>query len=274
MPSSLFPSNKFLLIAGPCTIESASVCQTIADVLADLQQRYASKLEIVFKGSFDKANRTDVHSPRGLGLSAGLEILSNLHQTYGLKTTTDIHLPEQAALAAKVCDILQIPAFLCRQTDLLAAAAATQRVVSVKKGQFLSPWDASFIVEKLRYFHAKEIWLLERGTCFGYGNLVVDMRSFPILKQTHCPVIFDATHSLQHSGKGEKTTGGDRQFLLPLAQAALAAGAQGLFMETHPHPEKAWSDQATQVPLEQLPSILKQCLAVWECMQEQTSLSA
>lgn len=272
MPSCLFPTNKFLLIAGPCTIESASGCQTIAEVLADLQQRYASQLEVVFKGSFDKANRTDVHSPRGLGLSAGLEILSHLRQTYGFKTTTDIHLPEQAAPAAKVCDILQIPAFLCRQTDLLSAAAATGRVVSVKKGQFLSPWDASFIVEKLRYFHAKEIWLLERGTCFGYGNLVVDMRSFPILKQTQCPVLFDATHSLQHIGNGEKTTGGDRQFLLPIAQAALAAGAQGLFVETHPHPESAWSDQATQVPLEQLPSIVERCLSVWECMRKQPPL--
>jgi 2-dehydro-3-deoxyphosphooctonate aldolase (KDO 8-P synthase) len=182
-----------------------------------------------------------------------------------LTVTTDIHLPQQAKVVSDVCDVIQIPAFLCRQTDLLQAAAETGRTVSVKKGQFLSPFDVQFVVEKLQYFGAKEIWLIERGTTFGYGNLVVDMRSFPILRQTNCPTLFDATHSLQMIGNGTKVTGGDRRFFQPLAQAALAGGAQGLFVETHPHPEAAWSDQATQLPLEQLQTAIEKCLKIWEC---------
>ena len=261
----LFTPNKLLLIAGPCTVESLELCQTVADVLKNLQQQYADRLNVIFKGSFDKANRTGVTNPRGLGLERGLEILSTVRQEYDLPITTDIHLPQQAKPVSAICDVLQIPAFLCRQTDLLAAAAETGRTVSVKKGQFLSPFDIPFVVGKLRHFRAKEIWLIERGTTFGYGNLVVDMRAFPVMRQTQCPTLFDATHSLQQIGGGTKTTGGDRRFFQPLAQAALASGAQGLFVETHPHPESAWSDQATQLPLEQLSSAVEKCLKIWEC---------
>ena len=263
--SNFFTPNKFLLIAGPCAIESLELCRTIAEVLANLQRKYIDKLTVVFKGSFDKANRTAAESPRGLGLERGLEVLAAVRREFNLPVTTDIHLPQQAKSVATVCDVIQIPAFLCRQTDLLKAAAETDRTVSVKKGQFLSPFDMQFVVEKLQYFGAKEIWLIERGTTFGYGNLVVDMRSFPILRQTNCPTLFDATHSLQMIGNGTKVTGGDRRFFQPLAQAALASGAQGLFTETHPHPESAWSDQATQLPLGQLPTAIGKCLKIWEC---------
>ena len=263
--SDLFTPNKLLLIAGPCAIESLELCRTVADVLANLQRKHSDKLTVIFKGSFDKANRTSAESLRGLGLEHGLEVLSTIRREFNLPVTTDIHLPQQAKTVAAVCDVLQIPAFLCRQTDLLQAAAETSRTVSVKKGQFLSPFDMQFVVEKLQYFGAKEIWLIERGTTFGYGNLVVDMRSFPIMRQTQCPTLFDATHSLQMIGNGTKVTGGDRRFFQPLAQAALASGAQGLFIETHPHPESAWSDQATQLPLEQLPTAIEKCLRIWEC---------
>ena len=262
--SNFFTPNKLLLIAGPCAIESLELCRTVAEVLANLQRKYIDKLTVVFKGSFDKANRTAAESPRGLGLERGLEVLAAVRREFNLPVTTDIHLPQQAKSVATVCDVLQIPAFLCRQTDLLKAAAETDRTVSVKKGQFLSPFDMQFVVEKLQYFGAKEIWLIERGTTFGYGNLVVDMRSFPILRQTNCPTLFDATHSLQMIGNGTKVTGGDRRFFQPLAQAALASGAQGLFVETHPHPESAWSDQATQLPLGQLPTAIEKCLKIWE----------
>ena len=262
--SNFFTPNKFLLIAGPCAIESLELCRTVAEVLANLQRKYIDKLTVVFKGSFDKANRTAAESPRGLGLERGLEVLAAVRREFNLPVTTDIHLPQQAKSVATVCDVLQIPAFLCRQTDLLKAAAETDRTVSVKKGQFLSPFDMQFVVEKLQYFGSKEIWLIERGTTFGYGNLVVDMRSFPILRQTNCPTLFDATHSLQMIGNGTKVTGGDRRFFQPLAQAALASGAQGLFVETHPHPESAWSDQATQLPLGQLPTAIEKCLKIWE----------
>ena len=263
--SNFFTPNKFLLIAGPCCIESLELCQTVAEALANLQRKHADKLTVVFKGSFDKANRTAAESPRGLGLERGLEVLAAVRREFNLPVTTDIHLPQQAKAVSHVCDVIQIPAFLCRQTDLLQAAAETDRTVSVKKGQFLSPFDMQFVVEKLQYFGAKEIWIIERGTTFGYGNLVVDMRSFPILRQTNCPTLFDATHSLQMIGNGTKVTGGDRRFFQPLAQAALASGAQGLFVETHPHPEAAWSDQATQLPLRQLPTAIEKCLKIWEC---------
>lgn len=265
MVGTVFAPNKLLLIAGPCCIETVECCRTVAGVLANLQRNYADRLSVIFKGSFDKANRTSAESPRGLGLERGLEILAIVRREFNLPVTTDIHLPQQAKEVSAVCDVLQIPAFLCRQTDLLKAAAETGRTVSVKKGQFLSPFDMRFAVEKLRCFGAKEIWLIERGTTFGYGNLVVDMRSFPILRQTNCLTLFDATHSLQTAGNGTQVTGGDRRFFQPLAQAALAGGAQGLFLETHPHPETAWSDQATQLPLEQLSSAIEKCLKIWEC---------
>jgi 2-dehydro-3-deoxyphosphooctonate aldolase (KDO 8-P synthase) len=267
MATPLFDPNKLLLIAGPCVIESLDICRQVAAVLAQLQQRYASKLTVVFKSSFDKANRTDIHSSRGMGLAKGLEILKNIQQAYHLPITTDIHEPSQAATVATVCTVIQIPAFLCRQTDLLAAAAATGRVVSVKKGQFLSPFAMRFVVEKLHHFKAQEIWLMERGTTFGYGDLVVDMRAFPILKETQCPVLFDATHSVQSPSCGSAITGGHRRYIQPLANAALAAGAQGLFVETHPDPANAQSDAATQLPLNELPTAVETWLALWGAMR-------
>ncbi|MCQ2956238.1 MAG: 3-deoxy-8-phosphooctulonate synthase [Opitutales bacterium] len=261
---SIFHPDKFLLIAGPCAIETEAVCEQVASVLATLQQQYASKLDVVFKASFDKANRTQVTSARGVGMERGLAILADIHTRYALPVTTDVHESHQAATVAKVCAMLQIPAFLCRQTDLLRAAAETGRCVSVKKGQFLSPFDMRYVAEKLQHFHAKETILMERGTTFGYGNLVVDMRAFDILKQTHCPVVFDATHSLQLPGCGTQTTGGDRGYLPSLSKAALAADADGLFVEVHPDPASAWSDSATQLPLNQLPALMEQWLALWE----------
>ena len=267
MNTNLFEPSKLLLIAGPCALESAEMAHETAKVLKNLQDTHISDLKVIYKASFDKANRTSMQGRRGVGLEAGLEILSDIKKTYHLPVSTDIHESTQAYKAAEVCDVLQIPAFLCRQTDLLRAAAQTGRVVHVKKGQFLAPTDMKFIVGKLESFQAREIWQTERGTTFGYGNLVVDMRGFSILRQNHCPVIFDATHSLQMPGTGTGVTGGDRQYLEPLAWAALSAGAQGLFVETHPNPAEAVSDAATQVPLAQFPTLIGRCLKLWKCLQ-------
>ena len=268
MRNLLYDPSKFLLIAGPCTLESEDICGQVAEELIKIKEQNNGQITIVFKASFDKANRTDVHSRRGIGLEKGLEILGKIKQQYRLSVLTDVHLPEQAKQAGKVCDVLQVPAFLCRQTDLLEAVAKTKRTVNVKKGQFLSPYDMKFVVEKLRYFGAEEIWQTDRGTTFGYGNLVVDMRSFPIMAKNNAPVILDATHSLQMPGTGIGITGGDRQFILPLAQAAIGAGANGLFIETHPDPDNAWSDKATQVPVKQLSTIVNKCLKLWEAIKE------
>lgn len=264
MKNLLYDSSRFLLIAGPCTLENENICTQVAEQLMKIKERSGNCITIVFKASFDKANRTDVHSRRGMGLEKGLEILWKIKQRYQLPVLTDVHLPGQAELAAKVCDALQVPAFLCRQTDLLEAVAKTKCTVNVKKGQFLSPYDMKFVVEKLRYFGSEEIWQTDRGTTFGYGNLVVDMRSFPIMSKNNAPVILDATHSLQMPGIGVGFTSGDRQFILPLAQAAIGAGANGLFIETHPDPDNAWSDKATQVPVMQLPEIISKCLKLWK----------
>lgn len=268
MMISIYDPKKFLLIVGPCAIESEALCQEVAEVVHRLQERYKETLKVVFKASFDKANRTDVHSKRGMGLEQGLKILENIKSKYHLQVTTDVHLPEQARTIASVCDVIQIPAFLCRQTDLLEAAAKSGCTVNVKKGQFLSPYDMQFVVEKLNCFGAHEIWQTERGTMFGYGNLVVDMRSFPIMKKNKCPVIFDTTHSLQMPGTGTECTGGDRQFALCLAKSALAAGAQGLFIETHPNPAQAWSDRATQLPLNELSDFLQKSLEIWKVVAQ------
>ena len=264
----IFDPSKFLLIAGPCSLETEELCMQVAKQLKLLHEQHSGKITIVFKASFDKANRTDVHSRRGIGIEKGLDILWKIKQHYQLPVLTDIHLPEQAEQVGQVCDVLQIPAFLCRQTDLLEAAAKTSRTINVKKGQFLSPYDMKFVVDKLRYFGAKEIWQTDRGTTFGYGNLVVDMRSFPIMAKNSTPVILDATHSLQMPGTGVGTTGGDRQFVLPLSQAALGAGANGLFIETHPDPDNAWSDKATQLPLNQLSSVVDKCIKLWKTINE------
>lgn len=260
----LFDPKKLLLIAGPCVLEEEAMVEKVASKLAEIQATYSTRLKVVFKTSFDKANRTCINNFRGVGLEKGLNVLARIKNEFGLPVLTDVHLPEQADSAGKVCDVLQIPAFLCRQTDLLLAAAQTGRTVNVKKGQFLSPSDMKFVVEKLEAHNASEIWQTERGTTFGYGNLVVDMRAFPIMKANGRPVLFDVTHSLQMPGMGIGTTGGDRRYAEPLAKAALAAGAQGLFIETHPEPHKALSDASTQIPLNDLEALIEVCLKVWQ----------
>jgi len=263
----LFQPRKLLLIAGPCSLENERVCRAAAGTLAKLAKKHR-ELNIVFKGSFDKANRTSLSGDRGTGMDAGLALLALIKRDYGFPVLTDIHHPEQAAPVAAVCDVLQIPAFLSRQTDLLLAAAATGRVVNVKKGQFLSPPEMQFVVAKLRSARAKEIWQTERGTTFGYQNLVVDMRSFALLRTLGRPVIFDATHSVQLPGAAGGKSGGQREFVPPLARAALAAGADGLFIETHPDPAHAISDAASQIPTAEMPALIAACLAVWHAVRD------
>ncbi|MBS0662459.1 MAG: 3-deoxy-8-phosphooctulonate synthase [Verrucomicrobia bacterium] len=258
----LFSSKKLLVIAGPCSLENERVCRSVATALAKLRRKHP-ELNLVFKGSFDKANRTSVSGARGTGLEAGLELLTMVRRDYGFPVLTDIHEREQVKPVAAVCDVLQIPAFLSRQTDLLLAAAASGRIVNVKKGQFLSPQEMTFVTGKLREGRAKEIWQTERGTTFGYNNLVVDMRSFPIMAQNGYPTILDATHSVQLPGGAGGKSGGQREFVAPLAKAALAAGADGLFIETHPDPANAISDGPNMIPLKELPALLADCLAVW-----------
>lgn len=261
----LFDPARLLLIAGPCSLENEAVCRAVAEALTVLR-RTEPRLNIVFKGSFDKANRTSLGGPRGTGLEAGLELLALVRREYGFPVLTDVHDAAQVAPVAAVCDVIQIPAFLCRQTDLLLAAAASDRVVNVKKGQFLSPQEMKFVTEKLREGRAREIWQTERGTTFGYQNLVVDMRSFAIMRQHGFPAIFDATHSVQLPGAAGGRSGGQREFVLPLARAALAAGAQGLFMETHPDPASAISDGPNMVPLVELRAVIESCLAIWQAV--------
>lgn len=262
----LFDSQRLLLIAGPCALESESLCREVAGELQGLGKAHP-ELQIIFKGSFDKANRTSLQSDRGPGLGAGLEMLSTVHEATGFPVLTDIHLPDQVQPAAEVCAILQIPAFLCRQTDLLVAAAETGRVVNVKKGQFLSPQEVPYVVQKLEGAGAAEIWLTERGSSFGYQNLVVDMRNFSVLAALNRPLIMDATHAVQMPGGGGGTTSGDRRYVGILAKAALAAGASGIFLETHPDPDSAISDGPNQVPLDSLPALVEECLRIWKAVR-------
>jgi 2-dehydro-3-deoxyphosphooctonate aldolase (KDO 8-P synthase) len=224
------------------------------------------ELNIVFKGSFDKANRTSGSGPRGTGLEEGLALLALIKKEYGFRVLTDVHERGQCEAVAAVCDVLQIPAFLSRQTDLLLAAAATGRTVNVKKGQFLSPQEMVFVTGKLKQGGAAEIWQTERGTTFGYQNLVVDMRSFAIMRQNGFPTVFDATHSVQLPGAAGGKSGGQREFVPPLARAAVAAGADGLFIETHPDPENALSDGPNMIPLGELEGLIDGCLAVWKAV--------
>ena len=262
----LFDPQKLLLLAGPCSLENEKVCRAAAETLARIGKKHP-ELTIVFKGSFDKANRTSLNGDRGPGMDEGLALLALIKRDYGFPLVTDFHERQQAAAVGQVCDVLQIPAFLCRQTDLLLAAAATGRVVNVKKGQFLSPQEMEFVVSKLRQGQAKEIWQTERGTTFGYQNLVVDMRAFAQMKALGAPAIFDATHSVQQPGAAGGKTGGRREFVPPLACAALAAGADGLFIETHPDPERAISDGPNQIPTAELPALIDSCLKVWHAVR-------
>src|SRR5258708_2575395 len=234
----LFDKSKLLLIAGPCSLENEKVCRAVGEALAKLGQAHP-ELKIVFKGSFDKANRTSLAGDRGTGLDGGLKLLALMKKDYGFPVLTDVHEREQVKPVAAVCDVLQIPAFLCRQTDLLLAAAATGRVVNVKKGQFLSPQEMEFVVSKLKQGKAKESWQTERGTTFGYQNLVVDMRSFAQMKALGAPAIFDATHSVQLPGAAGGKSGGQREFVPPPPQAPPPPGAGRPFLETHAHPAQA-----------------------------------
>jgi 2-dehydro-3-deoxyphosphooctonate aldolase (KDO 8-P synthase) len=259
------------LIAGPCVIESADLVLDVASHLHGIAERLG--IDVIFKASFDKANRSSGGSFRGPGLQEGLDVLAEVKRRHGLRLLTDIHESHQAAAVAPVVDVLQIPAFLCRQTDLLLAAAAavrgTDRVINVKKGQFLAPWDMAQVVAKLREAGVEHLWLTERGTSFGYNTLVVDYRSFPQLKALGCPVIFDATHSVQQPGGRGTTTGGQREFVAPLARAAVAVGVDGLFMEVHPDPDRALSDGPNMVPLHRLEPLLEQLLAIRAPLVEQ-----
>ncbi|MCA9235723.1 MAG: 3-deoxy-8-phosphooctulonate synthase [Planctomycetales bacterium] len=249
-----------LWIAGPCVLEDVAGAMEIATEL----KRVADELgiQLVFKASFDKANRTSIASPRGPGLRAGLEMLAEVQSRTGLPVTTDIHDAAQAAPAAAVVDLLQIPAFLARQTDLLAAAAATGRPVHVKKGQFMAPGDMKNVAHKLVEGGCRDVLLCERGTFFGYGRLVNDMRAIPQMQALGAPVVFDATHSVQEPGGLGDTTGGNRAMVEPLARAAMAVGADGLFCETHPDPDRSPSDGPNMVPLSQIGSMMKRLVAI------------
>jgi len=250
----------FPVIAGPCVLESEELALDCARRLQALAHRLG--LALIFKSSFDKANRSAIQSYRGPGLEEGLRILRLVRDETRLPILTDVHEPAQCERAAEICDVLQIPAFLCRQTDLVLAAARTGRAVNVKKGQFLAPEDARWAVEKEAAVGNHRVFVTERGASFGYHNLVVDMRGFTMLHELGIPLVFDVTHSLQLPGTGKGVTGGDRRFAEPLARAAVAAGADGLFLEVHPDPEHALSDAATQLPFARAEALLVSALEI------------
>ena len=270
----------FTLIAGPCVIENRDLVLQVAEQVKTITDRLG--IRYVFKASFDKANRSSGKSFRGPGPDEGLKILQEVGQSFGVPVLTDIHESHQAAAAAQAVDVLQIPAFLCRQSDLLEAAAqavaGSNKVVNVKKGQFLAPWDMAQVVSKMAEFGLEpasgRLWLTERGTSFGYNTLVVDMRSFPQLQALGCPVIFDATHAVQQPGGRGTSTGGQREFVVPLARAAVAVGVNGLFMETHPDPDNALSDGPNMVPLHRLEALLRQLLALRQVVAEEMAPSS
>lgn len=256
----------FQLIAGPCVIESEEMVLSIAAQMKDITEELG--IPYTFKASFDKANRTSIHGFRGPGIERGLEILQKVKDVHGLPVCTDIHEAWQAEKAAQVADILQIPAFLCRQTDLLVAAAKTRKCVNIKKAQFLAPWDMKNCLDKVRESGNDNVMLCERGTSFGYNTLVVDMTGLRVMRDFGVPVIFDATHSVQKPGGNGTSTGGNRQYVEYLAKAALAVGADGLFMETHPEPDHAKSDGPNMVPLGEMKKLLKKLVRVYDAVQE------
>lgn len=256
--------SKFMLIAGPCVIESEENVMLIAEKVKGIAERL--DLDYYFKASFDKANRTSISSYRGPGIEEGLRILKKVKDTYGLKIATDIHEPWQAEKAAEVCDILQIPAFLCRQTDLLVAAAKTGKLINVKKAQFLAPWDMNNVVTKLEEAGNENIMLCERGTSFGYNTLVVDMTGLCEMKKFGYPVVFDATHSVQKPGGKGNATGGNRENVEPLAKAAAAAGADAFFFEVHPNPDEALSDGPNMVRLDEFEALLERVIKVYDAV--------
>jgi 2-dehydro-3-deoxyphosphooctonate aldolase (KDO 8-P synthase) len=253
-------SLPLVLIAGPCVIESEAHAMLMAERISKIAA--VLKVPYIFKASYDKANRTSISSYRGPGLHEGLRILQKIKDTYGVPILTDVHDVHQVAQAAHVCDVLQIPAFLSRQTDLIVAAALSGRAVNLKKGQFLAPWEMANAIEKVRSQHNENILVTERGSSFGYQNLVVDMRSFPILRKLGYPVIFDVTHSVQLPGGAGNASGGQPEFIEPLARAGVAAGVDGVFLEVHENPAKALSDGTNALPLDQLEPLLEKLIAL------------
>ncbi len=262
-----FGRRRFFAIAGPCVIEEPGLTLAIAQRLAEIGRKL--DLPIAFKSSFDKANRTSITSFRGPGLEEGLKILARVRAETGLPILSDIHTPAQAAAAAEVLDVLQIPAFLCRQTDLLVAAARTGRVVNVKKGQFLAPHDVGPLVAKVVRAGNRQVWLTERGNSFGYNNLVVDMRGIEVMRMSGAPVVFDATHSVQLPGGQGLTSGGDRRFVPPLARAVVAAGADCVFLEVHPDPDRALCDGPNSLPLDQVEGLLARLARIYALVREE-----
>ena len=251
--------TKEIFIAGPCVIESKELLDTVAQELVKINKEL--DVEIIFKASFDKANRTSIHSFRGPGIDKGLQMLGDVKEKYGLRILTDIHEAWQAEKAAEVCDVLQIPAFLCRQTDLLVAAAKTGKIVNIKKAQFLSGKDMVYPVQKAKDSGANEVWLTERGNTFGYNNLVVDFRNIPDMLEITDTVIMDCTHSVQRPGGADGKTGGDRRFVPQMAMAAKAFGANGFFFEVHPNPDQGLSDAANMLELSKLEKLIENILA-------------
>jgi 2-dehydro-3-deoxyphosphooctonate aldolase (KDO 8-P synthase) len=251
--------RPFALIAGPCAIESRGHALETAGALVEITGKLG--IPLVYKSSFDKANRTSIDSPRGIGMKEGLAILAEVRERYGCPVLTDVHAADQCAPTAEAVDVLQIPAFLCRQTDLLVAAAQTGRAMNIKKGQFLAPWDMANVAKKVEQAGNRKILLCERGASFGYNTLVSDMRSLPIMARTGYPVVFDATHSVQQPGGQGTTSGGQREFVPVLARAALAIGVAAVFMETHQDPDRAPSDGPNMVRLKELPAVLETLVA-------------
>ncbi len=268
-PIKVGPGRPLLLIAGPCVLESAELAREVAAALKEITERLS--VSFVFKSSFDKANRTSLDSYRGPGLDEGLQILADIRQDYNVPVISDIHEAAQVGPVSEVLDVLQIPAFLCRQTDLLVAAARSRKAINLKKGQFVSPWDMTNAVNKVKSSGNKDLMLCERGFSLGYNNLVVDMRSLPVMRSLGCPVIFDATHSVQLPGGAGGRSGGQREFIPPLARAAVAAGLDGLFMEVHPQPEKALCDGPNSMPLERVESLLQTLLQIHSVVSESGS---
>lgn len=257
--------SPLLLIAGPCVIESWEQIYSTATALKDICTELG--INYVFKASFDKANRTSYNSFRGPGLEKGLEMLGEIKQKLGLPVLSDVHEESQCAKAGEVLDVIQIPAFLCRQTDLVCAAAKTGKAINIKKGQFVAPLDIAHSVNKVTECGNKNVTVTERGTTFGYNNLVVDYRAIPMIQSTGVPLIFDATHSVQLPSAGGGVSGGDRKFIPQLTRAALAAGCDGLFMEVHPNPDEAKSDASTQIPLWQVKDLLLQCVQIYDLIK-------
>lgn len=262
---SIGKDSPFTLISGPCVIESENHALETAHFLKELANECG--IQLIYKSSYDKANRTSIHSYRGPGIKDGLAILSRVKEAYGLPVLSDIHLPSEAQPAAEVLDVLQIPAFLARQTDLLVACAKTQKVINVKKGQFMAPWDMQHVVDKLQEAGNTTLLLCDRGTTFGYNNLVTDVRAIPIMQNMGYPVVFDASHSVQLPGGLGSSSGGQREYIPTLAKAALAAGANCIFMESHPDPHAAKSDATSVFPFDELKNLLMQLKKVYETVQ-------